>query len=230
MRHKLYKAIEASVLLTTLSGVIEIDAAYTSINLKGTKPDKMPRFSKKRGNRAAYSGISHHKVCLITAIDENDNMLFRIGGLGPESFDKYSKYASNFNEVTRFISDSKAAINLFAESLNCQIEQIPVLANKKRYATKNGKTISNVNQLHSEFSILITKKHGVSTRHLQSYLNWLLFIKNTRYIVKDTARSSHTYMETMHQGNTIKVRDIYKQEFPIDLFIAYGDYKYGVFS
>lgn len=45
-------------------------------------------------------------------------MLFRIGGLGPESFDMYSKYASNFNEITSFISDSKAAINLFAESLN----------------------------------------------------------------------------------------------------------------
>ena len=27
-----------------------------------------------------------------------------------------------------------------------------------------------------------------------------------------------------------KVRDICKQEFPIDLFMAYGDYKYGVFS
>lgn len=157
-------------------------------------------------------------------------MLFRIGGLGPESFDKYSKYASNFNEITSFVSDSKAAISLFAKSLNCQIEQIPVLANKKRYATKNGKTISNVNQLHSEFSILITKKHGVSTRHLQSYLNWLLFIKKIRYTVKDTARSSHIYMETMHQGNTIKVRDICKQEFPIDLFMAYGDYKYRVFS
>lgn len=37
-------------------------------------------------------------------------------------------------------------------------------------------------------------------------------------------------METMHQGNTIKVRDICKQEFPIDLFMVYGDYKYRVFS
>lgn len=230
MRHKLYKAIEALVLSTTLSGLVEIDSAYTSINLKGTKPDKMPRYSKKRGNKAAYSGISHHKICLITAIDEHDNMLFRIGGLGAESFEKYSKYRNCFNTVTRFISDSKASIKLFAESLNCKIEQIPVIANKKRYSTNNGKTISNVNQLHSEFSILITKKHGVSTRHLQSYLNWLIFIKKVRYTVKDTARSSYTYMETMHQVNTIKVRDICKQEFPIDLLMAYGEYNYGIYS
>lgn len=157
MRHKLYKAIQSLAISTILSGLVEIDAAYTSINLKGTKPDKMPRHSKKRGSKAAYSEISHHKICLITAIDEQDNMLFRIGGLGPESYEIYSKYKDCFNNVTRLVSDSKASIRLFAESLNCQIEQIPVLPNKKRYVTNNGKTISNVNQLHSEFSVLITK-------------------------------------------------------------------------
>lgn len=49
MRHKLYKAIESLVLSTTLSGLVEIDAAYTSINLKGTKPKNMPRYSKNDG-------------------------------------------------------------------------------------------------------------------------------------------------------------------------------------
>ena len=30
-----------------LSGEIQLDKKYFSINLKGTKPNKMPRFSKK---------------------------------------------------------------------------------------------------------------------------------------------------------------------------------------
>ena len=171
MRHKLYKAIEDIVLNTTLSGLIEIDAQYTKINLKGTKPNKMPRYSKKRGNKAAFSGISHHKICLITAVDENDNMLFRIAGLGPESIDKYLLFKDCFKEGSTFISDSKPAIKKFAQEILCSIEQIPVIANKKRYATNNNHTVSNVNQIHSELSILISKKHGIPTRHLQDYLN-----------------------------------------------------------
>lgn len=58
----------------------------------------------------------------------------------------------------------------------------------------------------------------------------MIFIKKLKYTVKDTARSRYTYMETMHQVNTIKVRDICKQELPIDLLMAYGDYNYGIYS
>ena len=230
MRHKLYKAIEDIVLNTTLSGLIEIDAQYTKINLKGTKPNKMPRHSKKRGNKAAFSGISHHKICLITSVDENDNMLFRIAGLGPESIDKYLLFKDCFKEGSTFISDSKAAIKKFAQEISCSIEQIPVVPNKKRYATKNNHTVSNVNQIHSELSILISKKHGISTRHLQDYLNWLLFLKKIKYKVKAEARVSFTYMESMKQVHTIAVRNITKLPMPIDLYEAYGEYHYGIYS
>lgn len=41
---------------------------------------------------------------------------------------------------------------------------------------------------------------------------------------------SYTYMETMHQRNTIKVRNICKQEVLIDWLMTYGNYKYGTFS
>ena len=94
-------------------------------------------------------------------------MLFRIAGLGPESIDKYLLFKDCFKEGSTFISDSKPAIKKFAQEISCSIEQIPVIANKKRYATNNNHTVSNVNQIHSELSILISKKHGISTRHLQ---------------------------------------------------------------
>ena len=44
----------------------------------------MPRHSKKRTN-SAYRGISHHKVCVLTATDSVDNLLFQISGLGTET-------------------------------------------------------------------------------------------------------------------------------------------------
>ena len=61
-----------------LSDEIEIDSQYLSINLKGTKLENMPRYSKKRGKQSAYRGISHHKVCVTCAIDSQDNIMMNI--------------------------------------------------------------------------------------------------------------------------------------------------------
>ena len=229
MRHKLYRAIKDSTNVT-LNGLVEIDSQYTKINLKGTKEENMPRHSKKRGNTSAYSGISGHKICLVTAIDENDNMLFQIAGLGSESLDKYMKFKDYFSSNCTLISDSKACIKNFANEINCKIEQIPVIANKKRYMTNNNHTVSSVNQLHSEFSELITKKHGVSTRHLQDYLNWLVFTKRLKYTALAKVLTSQAYMEVMKYRNPIKAAEICKIDMPIDLKEAYGAYHYGCFA
>lgn len=43
----------------------------------------MLRYSKKRtSTNSPYKGISHHKICVVTAIDEDDNIVMNIGGLG----------------------------------------------------------------------------------------------------------------------------------------------------
>ena len=49
MRHKLYHAASEIMGHQKLSGEVEIDTQYKSINLKGTRPQNMPRYSKKRG-------------------------------------------------------------------------------------------------------------------------------------------------------------------------------------
>lgn len=78
MRHKLYKAASQIIQEQKLSDEIEIDSQYLSINLKGTKLENMPRYSKKRGKQSAYRGISHHKVCVTCAIDSQDNIMMNI--------------------------------------------------------------------------------------------------------------------------------------------------------
>jgi hypothetical protein len=52
------------------------------------------------------AGVSHHKMCIITAMDEHDNILYRIGGLGNESTDKYMKYKKNLKNSDKIMSDS----------------------------------------------------------------------------------------------------------------------------
>ena len=90
MRHKLYHAASEIMSHQKLSGEVEIDTQYKSINLKGTHPQNMPRYSKKRGKQASYRGISHYKVAIICATDENDYMM-QVAGLRSESFEKYKR-------------------------------------------------------------------------------------------------------------------------------------------
>lgn len=79
LRHKVLYALKSFIDNIKLSGNIQSDEKYFSINLKGTKPENMPRYSKKRTSTTSqYRGISHHKICVVSSIDDNDNLLLEI--------------------------------------------------------------------------------------------------------------------------------------------------------
>ena len=98
----------------------------------------MPRSSKHRGrkNASIYSrhlrGLSNHKVCLVTATDENDNILFKIAGLGQESYDKYYQLKENFVKHSTIISDDNPCIQTFAHNNQMSTDVIPSLAKSKK--------------------------------------------------------------------------------------------------
>ena len=205
MRHKLYKAISKVQENVVLSGDAELDPSYTSINLEGT---------------------SHHKICIVAAIDEHDNMLFKIGGLGRESFQILNQYRKHFSDSTKIISDDSHSIQTFVSKNGFRSDVIPSGA----YVSPNGNTVSSVNELHAEAKNLIRQKHGVSTRHLQGYLDWIVFKKKLKYTLDMRKWRSETYMESMMEQIPFICRDIVKLPMPIDLYTAYGEYHYGIFS
>ena len=236
MRHKLYSAVSHIQERIVLSGDIECDPTYVKINLKGTKPENMPRISKPRGKHKgstigkSLSGISHHKVCIMAAIDDKDNILFKIAGLGPEDKDKLSKFKRYFAKGSTFITDSKPALINFAKDNMMISDSIPAIANRQIYKTPKGNSLADVNQLHQELATLIYKKHGVSTRHLPDYLNWLVFAKKLRYTVDGIRRRSDTYITVMKKVITLLTRTICRIEMPINLYEAYHEYHSGIFS
>ena len=204
MRHKLYKAISKVQENAVLSGDVELDPSYTSINLKGT---------------------SHHKICIVAAIDENDQMLFKIGGLGRESFEILNQYRKHFSDNTKIISDDSHSIQTFVSKNGFRSDVIP----SGEYVSPNGNTVSSVNELHAEAKNLIRQKHGVSTRHLQGYLDWIIFKKKLKYKLDMRKWKPEAYMESMLEQIPFICRDIVKLPMPIDLYTAYGEYHYGVF-
>lgn len=235
MRHKLYQAASRIQRNVKLSGNIEVDPAYVKINLKGTKPDKMPRASKHRGkNIQIYSrdrkSVWGHKICLVTAIDENDNMLFKIAGLGEESQAKFELFSDHFISDSMIICDDKPCIRNFAKAHDMSVDIIPSLGNQTRFTTNNGNSVSSVNELHAQAKNLLRLKHGVSTRHLQGYLDWILFRKHLRYTLEMKKWRAAAYMETMNEIIPFTASQIPKLPMPIDLYEAYGSYHYGIFA
>ena len=232
MRHKLYKAIE-EIMDSKLNGLIELDPTYEPINLKGTKPQDMPRLSKKRGKGNSHKGkqgFNEHHICILGAIDDNDHMMLQIMGLGMESQDKLDNFASFFVKGSTIVSDGKKCILNFTKDHHMNSDVIPVIGGKKRYKTDKDNSLASVNQLHQEIELLKYKKHGVSTRHLQGYLNWILFKKKIRYHYEARSRKSEAYMKTVFLHKPFDNYDICKLDMPVDLYKAYGQYHYGIFS
>lgn len=234
MRHKLYDALSDIQDRTVLHDEIELDPTYEKINLKGTKPVNMPRISKKRGRSQKskrYSeknlrGISHHKVCLISAIDSHDNVFFKIAGLGAEDKAKLDPFREHFKSGSSIICDEKACLRTFAYENGMTAEVIPTTG----YKSPKGKTLADINQIHQMLSDLNKKKHGVSTRHLPGYLNWLVFCKQLKYRIDGKRRKVESYLEAMKKQISITTINVCKVPMPIDLRQAYEEFHYGVFN
>ena len=232
MRHKLYRAAsEIAEASTKLGGTMQPDASYRKINLKGTKPWNMPRPGKKRGGGAAYSGISRRKVCIIGAVDSRDNMFLKIAGLGVESKEKYLQCTDYMDGVEAIVSDSKACISHVANVLEAGHDKIipppdPML---KNYVSPLGNALGDVNELDSGISKIIARTHGVSTRYLQSYLDFYCYVKQMRYKI-GRSRLCEAVFDSVKRKKPHSEKWLAAMELPISLKEAYYEYRYGIFA
>lgn len=229
MRQKLYHACEVYLDSIVLKGQTQLDCAYTKINLKGTKPENMPRISKKHGNGTTFSGISHHKVCILIAIDEYDNHFMKIAGLGPESFEKYIKFTKHFKDSSMIISDSKDAIKLFANHLGIENDRIPTIPNGKRYTTDKGNNIQQLNQFCSTIPEMISLHRGMGLKHLNGYLAFQCIKKMFKYKFDRRVMGEEIY-NAINTPNQLLCNEIEVKELPVDLKDAYWEFNYGIFA
>lgn len=229
MRHKLYKACSKFIKEIKLEGTTEIDCSYTKINLKDTKPKNMPRKSKKRGDTSTYSGISHHKVCIIVGIDENDNHFMKVSGIGPESFEKFIKYTNTYKKSNLLIFDSKVCIQQFANYLKITNDIIKTVPEGKNYTTENGNNIQSLNEFCKCITDIIHRYHGVSIRHLNGYLAFQSFKKmfHYKYERKDIVSNM---VKTLNNYKTIISKNICSSPIPVDLKEAYWENNYAIFK
>lgn len=202
MRHKLYAAV-SELAKKRVTGKVQLDAAY--------------------------SGISHHKVCIVSAIDSQDNMFLNIVGLGVETFEKYKDCKYKFDDPELIVADSKPCIRLFANNLGVEIDQIKTDPRVKRYTTDLGNHLGDLNQLDAEITSLIARTHGCATRYFQQYLDFITYRKKTMYDI-DRDKVAKYVFDDIRQTKAYKEEELVYAELPISLKDAYNEYRYGTFA
>lgn len=224
LRHKVLDGIAGIRKSIKLRGNIEVDETYESINLKGTKPKDMPRASKHRSSKGGSKrGISNHQVCIASAIDEFDNCFLEIVGTGPiTSKEVEITFKDKIGNVSNFITDCKSSYEKFTNDNHINLEQIK----SGTYVNSNGYNLGNINSLHSEWSTFLSDFRGVSTKHLQHYLDWFSFQKFINYTIDILKQPMAIMKKTTIKNSSINSTNMYDDSSGIDFKLVYTDYNF----
>ena len=144
LRHKVLDCISIIRENIKLRGIAEGDETYESINLKGTKKENVPRFSKPRSsnNENSKRGINDHQVCIASVIDKDDNFFLEIVGAGPiTSLEVEKAFSNRLNDVTCLFTDCKTSYEKFAKDNSIRLEQVK----SGTYKNINGYSLGNIN-------------------------------------------------------------------------------------
>ncbi len=221
LRHKILYVLKKFVENIKLSGNIQSDEKYFSINLKGTKKENMPRYSKKRTSKGnGIKGISHHKICVVSSIDENDNLLLKIAGLGRCTTNMLKEtLGQKLYNAEAINADSASAYQDFCEENQLILNAIP-----SGFHSNSIFNISEINGVHSQLETWLSKFKGVSTRHLQEYLDWFVYIFTMKKRFMLNKIKTKSYSNLLIDNNYINTKDILHIDMPINLNVAYAEY------
>ena len=223
LRHKIASALSSIRRCVKLNGQIEADEKYVSINLKGTKTSKMPRFSKPRkSNGTTKRGINNHKVCIVSAISDNQDIGFlEIAGTGPVTTEMLKSYlVSKIGKEITLITDCKSSYEQVVKDNSWELIQIK----SGTYVDEFGNSLANINSYHSGLSTFLTPFHGVSTKHLQHYLDWYMYRKILSYTVETLSQPRHFFKEILNKNTCINYHNMFENHSGIDFSAVYSDY------
>ena len=223
LRFKLISCLKSVKNNESLTGNIELDEYYLSVNLKGTKKQNMPRISKKRKRHGTgKQGMNRHIVCVVSGVDENDNIIFKVAGSGNVTSKMIEdNIANKVVNSKKIVTDCKSSYESIAKKNNWNLKQVKA----KCYTDTDGNNLANINSLHSELTLLRNFR-GVSTKHLQEYLDWFVFSKYQKYSIDYMEQADDFEKNTIALYTNIKYNNVCNNYSIFDFFELYKDYNY----
>lgn len=187
-RHKLLRALK-HVGCSKLTGVIEADETFFLSSRKGMKV--LARKPRKRGE-SNEPGLGHTRLCVLTAIDRNNNFRLEVTGKGKPT----SKQIEQAMKTWVSKQNNKYKKSILCTDGNIAYQKLIKRKNLSHYKVFNydrkwSKTklyhLQHVNNLHSKLKNWIRIFHGVSDIYFKNYLTYfriLELIKNYQDPIK----------------------------------------------
>ena len=137
-------------------------------NHKKSSDFTMPRKVRKHGGDNVKSGISSDQICILSGINDTNDVIMEMASRGEISGNIITKILTGKIENGSIIStDRKSA---YVKTL------LSFGANHNRYKSDRSEgTIAKVNSLHSRFKLFMERFRGISTRRLPNYLIWFVW-------------------------------------------------------
>lgn len=224
LRHKIMSCLKDIVNSFKLNGKIELDEYYLSINLKGTQKEKMPRASKKRTSHGSRTrGINKHKVCITSGIDENDNMFFEVAGTSNITSKMIQDtVVPRINNSKKIITDCKSSYESVAKENNWNLKQVK----SGTYTDAENNNLANINSLHQHLSLYLSNFRGVSTKHLQKYLDLFCFLKYLNWTVEYNEQIKDFKNKICIKNTDINYNNVCNNYSIFDFNKIYADYNF----
>ena len=208
-RHKILNCISDFLGVGSVDGVIEADEVFFAYSYKGTKPENMPRPSRKRGKQVKKRGISNEQVCVATALDRQGNLIIELLCTGRMTSEELNRlYNKRIGEDSILCTDSHKSYMQFAEDMELQHKRIKSGKHKEDIYH-----IQHINSLHSKLKKWMSRFNGVATKYLNNYMKWHKWI-NTFSTEKETIRNKNLIVHSNIAHSYTMVKE-FKEREPI---------------
>lgn len=128
MRHKILDCLHEYLGVGSVKSIVEVDETFHAVSYKGNHKKSgfvLPRPARRRGHEVKLRGISKEQVCIVTALDRNNNIIFEpvcTGRVGVNELDKL--FEGRIEEGSILCTDSHKSYPRFAKEQQLDHKQI----------------------------------------------------------------------------------------------------------
>lgn len=177
-RHKVLKGYSVNP-SRKLKGIAEADETFFLYSEKGCKAITPKRKSRKRGGSATKRGVSDEQVPVILGCDRQGELVIGVAGRGRISLQDINRVLGDrIDSYATFCTDSHSSFRAFAKA--SQIKYRPVNISKGRRVIRKIYHIQHANSAHTRLKGWISRFNGVSTKHLDNYMQWFGLMEETK--------------------------------------------------
>lgn len=177
-RHKILEGYSVAP-ARKLKGVAEADETFFLCSEKGDKTVSQRRPARARGGKASSSGISHEQVPVILGCDRQGELIVGVAGRGRISLkDIEEVLGDRVDAGATLCTDSHTSFKAFAKAHRLKYQ--PVNISKGFRVVKGIYHVQHVNSAHMRLKEWMVRFHGVSTKHLNSYMRWFGLMEETK--------------------------------------------------